>query len=100
MSLRVVFKLRAQTEYTEAASWYERQRENLGREFTVEIENSLNRARANPEHFPKVYREARKIQLRRFSRYNIYFVIDGDELSVLAVFHSSRNPEQLRQRLR
>jgi toxin ParE1/3/4 len=94
-----VFKPPARLEFIEAVIWYEKQRPGLGREFAGEVENALHRAQANPEQFPKVRGEARKIRLRRFSRYNIYFAVKDEAFSILAVFHSSRNPEQLRRRL-
>jgi toxin ParE1/3/4 len=99
MSLRVIFKSSARAEFIEAIGWYELQRPGLGSEFALEIAETLRRAQTNPECFSKVRGEARKIHLRRFSHYNIYFAVKEEAFSVLAVFHSSRNPSELRRRL-
>lgn len=99
MSLRLIFKPAARIEYDEATIWYEQRRPGLGKEFLLEADHALQRAEANPERFPKVRQQARKIHMRRFTRYNIYFAVKDGTLSVLAVFHSSRNPEELRRRL-
>jgi plasmid stabilization system protein ParE len=99
MSRRIAFKAAARIEYIDATGWYEQQRPGLGEEFVLEVERALQRAQANPERFPKVRQQARKIRLRRFSRYSIYFAIKGEILSILAIFHSSRNPEELWRRL-
>ena len=99
MSLRLIFKPLARAEYDEATAWYEPQRPGLGREFFLEVDRALQRAQDNPERFPKIRRQARRIRLRRFSRYNIYFAVKDETFTVLAVFHSSRNPEQLWRRL-
>jgi plasmid stabilization system protein ParE len=99
MSLRLIFKPPAHVEYEEAIVWYEQQRPGLGKEFVLEVDRALQRAQANPELYPRVRQQARKIRLRRFSRYNIYFAVKDGTFSVLAVFHSSRNPEQLWRRL-
>jgi plasmid stabilization system protein ParE len=99
MSLRVIFKPSARLEYAEAAAWYENQRQGLGSEFRLEVKRALQLAQNNPERFPKVRQQARQIRLRRFSKYSIYFAVNGETLSVLAVYHSSRNPEELTRRL-
>ncbi len=99
MSRRGLFKAAARLEFAEATVWYEKQRPGLGKEFVLEFDDALQRAQANPERFQKVRDEARKIRLRRFSKYSIYFAARGGAFSILAVFHSSRNPEQLWRRL-
>jgi plasmid stabilization system protein ParE len=99
MSRRDIFKRAARLEFVEATVWYEKQRPGLGREFVLEVERALQRAQANPERFPMVRRQARKIRLRRFSRYSIYFAVKDGAFSILAVFHGSRDPEELWRRL-
>ena len=42
---------------------------------------------------------ARKIRLRRFKKYAIYFAVKDDAFAVLSVFHASRNPAELARRL-
>jgi toxin ParE1/3/4 len=99
MSFQLIFKAPARIEYAEAVAWYEQQRAGLGKEFSLDVEHALKRAQTNPERFSKVHRQARKIRLQRFSRYSIYFAVKDDAFSILAVFHSSRNPEELFRRL-
>ena len=99
MSLRVTYEAEARLEFVEASAWYENQRPGLGQEFGVEFKRALHRAQTNPERFPKVRGKTRQIRLRRFSRYSIYFAVKDEEFSILAVFHSSRNPEELWRRL-
>jgi len=99
MSLPVIFKREARLEFEEAVAWYESARQGLGREFKLEVKVALNRALANPERFPKVRGRTQKIRLERFHKYAIYFAIKADIFAVLAVFHASRNPADLTQRL-
>jgi plasmid stabilization system protein ParE len=72
----------------------------LGQEFGLEFKRALKRAQTNPERFPKARQKARVIRLQRFTRYSIYFAVKDQQFSILAVFHSSRNPEELWERLR
>jgi plasmid stabilization system protein ParE len=100
MTLPVIFKPRARREFEAAVSWYENQQPGLGREFKVEVKLALMRAQAHPELFQKVHGQARKIQLHRFKNYAIYFAVTENSFAVLSVFHASRNPAELEQRLK
>ncbi|MCO5052960.1 MAG: type II toxin-antitoxin system RelE/ParE family toxin [Verrucomicrobiae bacterium] len=99
MSLPVIFKAAARLEFEEAVAWYEKERPGLGREFKLEVKLALKRALAQPGHFQRVRGRAQKIRLRRFKQYAIYFAIKDDVFAVLSVFHASRNPQILEQRL-
>ncbi len=99
MSRPLLFKPVARHEFEEAVAWYESARAGLGREFAQEVGRALDRAQAQPGMFRRVRGGARKIRLRRFGKYSIYFAIKGDAFAVLAVFHGARNPADLQQRL-
>lgn len=100
MSPRLIFKPGARLEFVEAVKWYENERPGLGREFALEVKLALKRAQSNPELFQKVRGRARKIRLRRFSKYNIYFAVKENVFAVLSVFHGARHPAELRRRLK
>ena len=100
MSLPLLFKPAARAELVEAIVWYESEHPGLGREFALEVKAALKRAQANPELFQKVRGRARKIRLRRFIKYNIYFAVKDEVFAVLSVFHGARNPAALRRRLK
>jgi plasmid stabilization system protein ParE len=100
MTLPVAFKPAALFEFEEAVAWYESERPGLGGEFKLEVKSALKRALANPEIFQPVRGRARKIRLRRFKKYAIYFAVKDGTFAVLAVFHGSRNPAELQQRLK
>jgi plasmid stabilization system protein ParE len=99
MRLRVVFRPDAKAELFEAVAWYENERPGCGKEFVREVVEALQIARSQPELFRKVRGRARKIRLRRFKAYGIYFAVKDDVLSVLSVFHGARNPSELPLRL-
>lgn len=99
MSLPLIFKPAARLEFEEAVAWYETQRPGLGREFATEVKLALDRAQERPEMFRTVRGRARKIRLRRFDKYSIYFAVKEDAFAVLSVFHAARNPVELQRRL-
>ena len=93
----VIFRRQARREFDEAGDWYEKERVGLGLEFLAEIEGLLQRIASNPEQFPILFRDVRKAVARRFP-YCVYFRERNQNIVVLAVFHSARNPAVWQQR--
>lgn len=78
---------------TDAASWYESQRLGLGHEFLDELVKALTRIADQPRSYPRVYKEVRRILMRRFP-FGVYFLDESIRLIVIAVMHASRNPKR------
>ncbi len=88
----------AEKEFDDSIGWYESEREGLGQEFRVAIEEYFQRIADNPERFPKVRGEVRRaVVLRRFP-FVIHFLIETERIVVLSVFHTSREPQQVKYR--
>jgi plasmid stabilization system protein ParE len=88
----------AEKEFDDSIAWYESQRAGLGREFRAAIEQYFQRIADNPERFPKIRGEVRRaVVLRRFP-FVIHFLIESGRIVILSVFHTSREPKQLRYR--
>jgi plasmid stabilization system protein ParE len=76
-----------------AARWYEAQREGLGDAFDEAIRAQLTRIERWPRAYRTVYRDVRRVLVRRFP-FAIYFVlVDATDTEVLAVVHQHRDPE-------
>jgi plasmid stabilization system protein ParE len=54
----------------------------------------------DPERFPLKGRTVRRASIKTFNKYKIIFRIEPDFIIVAAVFHGSRNPAELRRRLK
>jgi plasmid stabilization system protein ParE len=91
MTLRVVFRRAAKSEFEDAAAWYAERAAGLGEEFIREIEQAVASAAAAPQRYPAVFDDIRRTVTRRFP-FAIYFRVRSDALVVLAVFHGRRNP--------
>jgi plasmid stabilization system protein ParE len=94
------FEPEARAEFLEAIAWYAAKSSELGKEFTQEVLAAVQRARAQPEIFKMVRGRARKIRLKRFKAYSIYFANKDDVFSVISVFHGARDPNELLRRLK
>jgi len=96
---RLRLKSSAEADYVQAVFYYEEQRPGLGREFDQEPQTLFERIKRNPEFFTRETATVRKARMPRF-KYGIYFTVEGEEIGVLAIYHPSRNPETLRERLK
>jgi hypothetical protein len=82
-----------------STDWYNHQKENLGNDFLVEVENSLQKIQTNPLQFPVVKNSIRRAVLKRFP-FGIYFFVKKDIINVFAIFHFSRNPLIWKRRMK
>jgi toxin ParE1/3/4 len=92
------FRLAANEELYEAASWYHRQRPDLADEFLAAVQEAAHLAAESPNRFPVVVKSARRIRVRRFP-YSLYFIVERTRIVVFAVFHTSRSPLVWQRRL-
>jgi hypothetical protein len=100
MNLDSLFEPEAKAEFFEAIAWYENESPGLGKGFAGEVLGAVDRALLQPELYRKVRGRARKVRLKRFKAYSLYFAIKDDVFSVVSVFHGARNPAELRRRLK
>lgn len=89
----------AEKELEEATNWYNIQKENLGKSFVLEVDNTIMRILENPFQFPKVKKQIRRAVVRRFP-YSIFFYVDDFTVNIFAIFHTSRNPKLWNNRLK
>lgn len=88
----------AEHELNESFNFYEEKLPGLGGDLVLEVDEMFNRIASNPEQFQKVRKkQVRKAFLKRFP-FGVYYVINKNIINVLAIFHHSRNPKQLKKR--
>ncbi len=56
----------AEGEFRDAVIWYEHQRTGLGAEFSLCIDEAVERIRRDPDAYPKVHKSFRRIVVKRF----------------------------------
>lgn len=92
MSYRLVLRAEAESDLAEAFEWYEQRRRGLGESLLLSVEATLLAIQEAPLLFPAVYRNIRRALTRRFP-FGVFYVLEGEAVVVLAVFHASRNPK-------
>jgi plasmid stabilization system protein ParE len=97
MSLPLIITPEAEEDLSEARAWYERKREGLGEEFVLSVEAALDHIRRVPEAATEVYPGIRRVVVRKFP-YGVFYRVDPDQIAVIAVYHSKRDPRGWRAR--
>jgi plasmid stabilization system protein ParE len=87
----------ADAEAAEACRWYNEQRPGLGAEFTLALEAMFEAIRRTPFLYPQVKGEIRRAVMRRFP-FNIFYVVRGERIYVIAISHGSRHPRTWQER--
>jgi toxin ParE1/3/4 len=95
MSLSLRVRPEAEADMAEAYTWYAQR--GLGEELIAAIEDRLRQIQAQPKMYPVIHRDVRRARIRRF-RYAIFYVLEPDTITVLAVLHEARNPGRWQDR--
>jgi hypothetical protein len=95
--MRLVLRPEAAHELAEALEWYEARCPGLGGEFLRCVDACLTHIERFPESAPVVHRSVRQAVLRRFP-FLVMYVVEKNELTVLAIFHAKRDREEWKTR--
>lgn len=92
MKYKVIIRPEAEMDLKEIFSWYEDRREGLGHDFLLQIDAGFKLLERNPYMSQQEYKEARKLLIRRFP-YKIIYVVEKENIFILAVIHGKRSSD-------
>ncbi len=93
----IFIKSKAATHIRKAALWYDTQQKRLGLTFIDEVENAFEALSINPFYSIR-YKDVRGFVLKKFPFLILYRVGENKiAVTILAVFHTSQNPEKYPQ---
>ncbi|MBL8830441.1 MAG: type II toxin-antitoxin system RelE/ParE family toxin [Planctomycetaceae bacterium] len=82
----------------DAAEYYDQRQPGLGDEFLDHVVRTLRLVRERPESFAEILSDVRRASVSRFP-YGIFYRAMSDRIVVLAVYHASRNPRGIDDRI-
>ena len=91
MRYSVRYKRAAAAEVTSAISWYAQPEINQTSAFVKDIQRTESHLQTHPELYKRVESDVRRAVLRRFP-YSLFFLIEGDQVVVLAFMHQHQRP--------
>ena len=77
----------------EAYQWYEEQQSGLGNRFMTELDSCYDKIEVWPASYTKINKNFRHILLNKFP-YVVVYMIEGKNVVVYSVFHTSQNPRK------
>lgn len=98
ITMQVIIQHEAEVEISEAFKWYEEKIPGLGSEFLRAVDACLSSISRNPIGYQMIHNQIRRALLRKFP-YAIFYVIDEENIVILACFHARRDPERWRDRI-
>jgi plasmid stabilization system protein ParE len=96
--MRLEVREEAELDILEASVHYERERRGLGLRFEGELNQTMCRVQENPRQFPEIEDGVRRALVRTFP-YGIFFCLEKDIITVLAVLHLHRHSQTWKSRL-
>jgi plasmid stabilization system protein ParE len=90
----------AEQDALEAAIWYEERQTGLGEDFLDEVDRAVRTLADSALHHRIRFANVRRAPLRRFRFYGVYYIVNDDEVWILAIFHGRRHPRALRERIK
>jgi plasmid stabilization system protein ParE len=88
----------AEVEQFTAARWYDEHEPGLGDRFLDAVEAAIQSLAKTPQIHRIRFGDVRRIAVKKFSFYGVYFVIRDKEVWVISIFHGRRDPRWLRER--
>jgi plasmid stabilization system protein ParE len=101
MAYQIKITQQAEDELDEVVGWYEEEKSGLGVTFLNHFFNRVAYLKDNPYLYQEVYKIYRRVLMKKYP-YAIYYNIEEQkqEVTVLAIWHTSKNPERLKNRLK
>ncbi|WP_184546843.1 type II toxin-antitoxin system RelE/ParE family toxin [Mucilaginibacter sp. FT3.2] len=95
MNYDLKIRQEAAKELSGALSWYEEQQTGLGEIFETAIRRKLNQISRNPYHYKAEYNQFHQALTEKFPFLIVYIVDETvKQITVIAIFHTSRNPNK------
>ncbi len=92
----VIIRRRAEHDMAEAGLWYESRRSGTGLYFIRCTDAAISLVARHPEAGPVQFGPFRRVLVSRFP-FAIFYTVESETVVVHGVFHSSRDPNKIRE---
>ena len=97
MKYQVRLVTAAEADIESAFNWYQSERFGLGLEFLAEMYAAFDSLEENPLKYQIQKSDIRRMLVRRFP-YALYYLVENDLVTIIAVLHAARNPKSWQRR--
>ena len=102
MTFTVIIEAEAEQDWHEAVMWYDEREPGVSVRLNLAMRELLHTLAQNPERFLHATPRTHKAKVPPPWPYSVHFTVNKEhrEVKILAVWHGSRNPAELRRRLK
>lgn len=98
MEERYKLEKEARNDIKDSFKFYEEKQQGLGEKFLEKVDQKIEEVCEKPDRYSTFYKDIRKAPLDKFP-FNLVYRLRDKIVSILAVWHKSRNPENLNSRI-
>jgi toxin ParE1/3/4 len=95
--VKIVVRPAAAADIEDAFEWYHLKRTELADEFLQALRDAVAEVVDNPEAYPVLHRNTRRIRLRRFP-YGLFYRLYPGVIVIVACMHGRRDPLRWKSR--
>lgn len=98
MDYELVIRPEARADLLDAFYWYQSQRQGLGFDFKLCVDEAMAVIRRTPLIHKKLFLDVRRTTIRRFP-FGVFYLVENRKIVVLAVMHAKRDPANWKSRM-
>lgn len=98
MRYEITVRKEAEYDLKNIFQYYEDVRFGLGHDLLLCVEEAISKVQRNPTIYKIIYKNLRRIAVRRFP-FRLFYFIDSDRIIVVAIFHAQKDPKSWSNRI-
>ena len=98
MDYKLIIRPEAKAELLDTFQWYQEQRQGLGYDFKLCVDEVISKIKKNLLIYKKLFRNVRRSVIKRFP-FGLFFIVEDNTIIVLAVLHARRDPRRWKVRI-
>jgi len=98
MDYELIIRPEAKADLLDAYHWYQEQRQGLGNDFKLCVDEVISQIRRNPLIHKVIFQNVRRSFTKRFP-FGVFYTVEDEKIIVLAVLHARRDPMKWKNRI-
>lgn len=98
MDYELIIRPEARADLLDTFRWYQEQRQGLGHDFKLCVEEVISKIQRNPFIHKEIFQKIRRSVTRRFP-FGVFYTVDDKKIIILAVLHARRDPVKWKDRI-
>jgi len=98
MDYELIIRSEAKADLLDTFHWYQEQRQGLGHDFKLCVEEVISKIQRNPFVHKEIFQNVRRSVARRFP-FGVFYIVEDEKIIILAVLHARRDPVKWKNRI-